>query len=121
MKIFRKKSKIDGSRITLNTDVVVDNLEKEIIMWLINEDDIKLTTGGYLSDKVNAIFINPYYLATLKGNNVNEDIILKDICNIISHEFLHMWLYHEIGSKSCDGLDNICKYMEDITTECGGL
>ena len=121
--MFRKKYSIDGSRLSINLHRIDFNLESEVIFWLMEDDpmNIHLTTGGYIDIPNNIIFVNPYYISALKKLKMSENNILKEICNIISHEFLHMWLRLEMGVVYSDGLDKICRYMDDIHTECGGL
>jgi len=117
-----RSKQIDGSRLTLDIHPFNAELTQEALMWYMlhkNKDDTYKITLGYLYN--NTITINPFFIAIMKYKKVKENKMLKEICNIISHEFLHMMLYHQFNKKHCDNLDNICKYVDDAHTECGGL
>lgn len=113
---------IDGSRITIKCNrFIKGELTKEYLRLPINKDDddyINLTIGIYT--RSNKMFINPYYLK-IACEYQDEDFMLKDLCGIISHEFLHMLLHYEQSTKVCTKFDNIAPCIDKAFIECGGI
>jgi len=97
-----KSRYIDGSRIHIT------GFSSDLMDVLMS--DVKETLGYYDSD--NNIYLNPEFI---------NDSNLKDICSIISHEFIHMVLRWEQSKDISLMFDNICPEIIDIYTDCGGL
>ena len=94
---------IDGSKFSIKNVLKVWNKE--------NKTGVVL--GFYYVHKdTEWISLNPAIL--------NDKIFpIEFLCYILSHEFMHMLLYHEQGEDACYGFDLL--KSEDNHTDCGGL
>lgn len=109
-----RKRRLDGSKVHIATTYS----ESDIYM--------KFTENGLTIEEIDLacyhdgdIYILPFYKFYKSVIKRNE--FYKDLCNIISHEFLHMFLTYTESRKTSRKLDNIAGYLEGKYTDCGGI
>ena len=95
-----------GDRISITKfplDYVLEKCQKE------RGELVSITIGfAYRGE----MLLNPMFLKVAT---------LKQICALISHEFLHLLLDYEHSKTASIKLDNIARTLDDAYTECGGL
>ena len=109
-----KHPQLDGCRIYVTGSTLKRKLS--IHAESLMEKYLGLAPAGSYCRYLNDIHITKYSLYTDTGiDTYGTPEVVKIVANIISHEFMHMLLYIEHGSKESVAFDNLCLHSESIS------
>ena len=104
----------DGCRIYITGSTLKRKLS--IHVESLMEKYLGVIPAGSYCRYLNYMHITKYSLGTDTGiDTYGTPEVVKTVANIISHEFMHMILYIEHGSKASVAFDNLCLHSESIS------